>query len=320
MRPKSIVLQSILFGCIGVILIYLSFQKLDLLSLINTLKRGDYYVVLPVFLVSLLVYFSRVKRWQILFEATGEKLPANFLFASLASGYLVNFVVPRLGEFSRAIVLKKWLNIPIHQSLSTIIFERITDVLCLVAILILAFLLELLSHGSFLNEFTDGVTFFSKNKLLVALIIMALGAGYYYWIKKRKDKVSIWVKQFIEVFTKIVYMRNRGWFLFHTVIIWIGFYLMTYLWFFLFEESSGLSMYQAFLVMVLGVIARTLPIQAGSAGAYHFIVGKALMILGIGNVVANALALLIHGFQTVFTLLFGIIAYVWLLGKNKINA
>jgi uncharacterized membrane protein YbhN (UPF0104 family) len=95
---------------------------------------------------------------------------------------------------------------------------------------------------------------------------------------------------------------------------------MTYLWFFLFEESSGLSMYQAFLVMVLGVIARTLPIQAGSAGAYHFIVGKALMILGIGNVVASALALLIHGFQTVFTLLFGIIAYVWLLGKNKINA
>jgi glycosyltransferase 2 family protein len=320
MKAKSIVLQSILFACIGVVLIYLSFQKVDIDSLLKVLKTGNYVSVVPVFFVSLLVYLSRVKRWQLLFEATGEKLPANFLLASLASGYLVNFVVPRLGEFTRAIVLKKWLSTPMHLSVSTIVFERIVDILSLILILTTAFILEMLQQGSFLNEFTNGVDFLTKNKLIIILMILIAGFIFYLWVKNRKNSISRWSQDFMKVFKELCYMKNKGWFLFHTCVIWLGFYLMTYLWFFLFQESSELSMYEAYLVMVLGVIARTLPIQAGSAGAYHFVVSKALMLLGIGNVIANAIALIIHGFQAVFTILFGTFAYVWLLGKNKINS
>lgn len=319
MKAKSIILQSILFAGIGAIMVYLSFQKVDLGTLIKVLKTGNYISALPVFFVSLLVYLSRVKRWQLLFEAAGEKPPANFLLASLASGYLVNFVVPRLGEITRAIVLKNWLRTPMHLSLSTIVFERIVDLLCLVLILIAAFLIEILKQGSFLNEFTNGIDFFSKNKLLVILMILITGFIFFQWLKNRKNSISKWYQEFIEVFKKLLSMKNRGWFLFHTCIIWLGFFLMTYLWFFLFKETSELSIYKAYLVMVLGVIARTLPIQAGSAGAYHFVVSKALMLLGIGNVIANAIALIIHGFQAVLTILFGVFAYIWLLKKNKIN-
>jgi uncharacterized membrane protein YbhN (UPF0104 family) len=194
------------------------------------------------------------------------------------------------------------------------------DVICLLFILVAAFALELFNQGNLLNEFTQGVTIFSVNKLLLLLAGIGVMVVFYLWIQKRKDQISIWIKEFIAVFIKLVQMKNRTWFLIHTLIIWLGFFLMTYLWFFLFEESGTLSVYQAYLVMVLGVIARTLPIQAGSAGAYHFIVSKALVLLGVGNLVANALAIVIHGFQTVFTLLFGAIAYLWLITQKRIDS
>jgi uncharacterized membrane protein YbhN (UPF0104 family) len=85
----------------------------------------------------------------------------------------------------------------------------------------------------------------------------------------------------------------------------------------MFEESSKLSAYDAFLVMVLGVVARSLPIQAGSAGAYHFVVGQALLFLGVSLGTGNALAIVIHGFQTIITLVLGFSAYFWLLYKSK---
>lgn len=319
MSSRKVIFQTILFALLGIVLLYFSFNKIHISELVAVLKNGDYTAVLPVFLVSLMVYVSRVKRWQILYKATHKNVPESFLFASLASGYLVNFVVPRLGEITRAAVLKKWQDIPMNVSLPTIIFERMVDLLCLFLILVAAFVLELQLEGSLLNEFTNGVTFISPQKIWILSLLFPLAYLFYVWIKKRQDKVSKWIQEFISVFNQLIKMPKLAWFIFHTVLIWVGFFLMTYLWFYLFEESKTLSIYQAYLVMVLGVIARTLPIQAGSAGAYHFIVSKALIVLGVGELIANALALIIHGFQTIFTIIFGALAYIWLLGKNKIE-
>lgn len=319
MSSRKVIFQTILFALLGIVLLYFSFNKIQISELVAVLKNGDYTAVLPVFLVSLMVYVSRVKRWQILYKATHKNVPESFLFASLASGYLVNFVVPRLGEITRAAVLKKWQDIPMNVSLPTIIFERMVDLLCLFLILVAAFVLELQLEGSLLNEFTNGVTFISPQKIWILSLLFPFAYLFYVWIKKRQDKVSKWIQEFISVFNQLIKMPKLAWFIFHTVLIWVGFFLMTYLWFYLFEESKTLSIYQAYLVMVLGVIARTLPIQAGSAGAYHFIVSKALIVLGVGELIANALALIIHGFQTIFTIIFGALAYIWLLGKNKIE-
>lgn len=319
MSSKKVIIQTVLFAILGAVLLYFSFDKINISELVAVLKKGDYTVVLPVFLVSLLVYVSRVKRWQILCKAADKDVPANFLFASLASGYLVNFVVPRLGEITRAAVLKKWQNIPMNLSLPTVVFERIIDLLCLLIILVAAFVLEVQLEGSLLNEFTKGVSFVNAQKLYMLAALLPLGIIFYFWIKKREDKLSKWIQEFIGVFSQLIKMPKLGWFIFHTIIIWLGFFLMTYIWFYLFEESRSLSIYQAYLVMVLGVIARTLPIQAGSAGAYHFIVSKALIILGVGSLIANALAIIIHGFQTIFTIVFGALAYIWLLGKNRVQ-
>jgi uncharacterized membrane protein YbhN (UPF0104 family) len=315
-----VVFQSVFFALIGAILLYLSFRKTDFASIATILKSGNYWVMAPVFMVSLMVYLSRIKRWQLLYESIGTKAPLNYLFASLATGYLVNFAVPRLGEISRALILKRWLNYPVNTSLSTIVFERITDVLCLVIILIMAFTLEFVYQGSILHHFTGGVQLFTWGKFGILLVLLIVIWVLYSWLKNKKDGFSEWLNQFIQTTFTLLHMKKKAWFLFHTLVIWIGFYFMTYTWFFMFEESKDLGFYKAFLVLVLGLVPRSLPIQAGSAGAYHFVVSQALFLLGVSLTVGNALAIVIHGFQTIITLLFGGAAYLWLLlQKNASN-
>jgi glycosyltransferase 2 family protein len=314
---KNALIQTLVFALMGVFLLYLSFRKTDFSEILLVISQGDFWVMIPVLFVSIGVYISRVKRWQLLFETIKIKAPANYLLASLATGYLVNFAVPRLGEISRAIVLKKSLDYPVNDSLSTIVFERLADMLCLLIIILWAFGTEFIKDGELLNYFTKDMELFTPKKGLILFLVLSAALVAYQLLKNRKDQVSTWLNKLVQNVFLMLKMPNAKGFILHTLAIWVGFFLMTYLWFFMFKESSQLSLYDAFLIMVLGVVARSLPIQAGSAGAYHYVVSQALLLMGVNLITGNALALVIHGFQTILTLLFGFSAYLWLLYQNK---
>jgi len=52
-------------------------------------------------------------------------------------------------------------------------------------------------------------------------------------------------------------------------------------------------------------------------GAYHFLVGNLLLSYGLSDVGAQTFALLNHGYQTVFYLLFGGFSALYLFLKRK---
>jgi hypothetical protein len=112
-------------------------------------------------------------------------------------------------------------------------------------------------------------------------------------------------------------MKHRVKFLLLTFAIWTCYFLMTYLWLFTFSESKNLGMSAAFFVLVIGSIGRSIPIQGGGMGAYHFLVSQAFVLLGISLLTGNALAIIIHGAQAVFTFFTGIICFIWFLLQFK---
>lgn len=316
-KQRSSWWQWILLAAVGAGLMYLSFRSVSVGEVLQVIKGGNYAVFVPVLMVSVLVYLSRVKRWQLLLRKLGTETPPSFLFASLATGYLVNFAVPRLGEISRVMILKRWLNIPVAQGLSTVVAERAADIVCLALLLLTAGIMEAGNANSLLWHFVKPVALMpGTGKLLLLLVIAVLGTITLLFIRKRKDRFSQWIQELMHQFKLLIQLEQKAWFLFHTLVIWVGFYLMTYLWIFFFPASSGLQAADVFLVMTLGVVARSLPIQAGSAGAYHFVVSQAFVLLGIDLVTGNALAVVIHGFQSLLTLALGAGAYLWLLNKR----
>src|ERR1043166_6002252 len=303
-------LQYAIAAAGGLFLLYFSLHKIDFAELAQTLRNGNYLVVLPVALISLLVYWLRIHRWRLLFETLEMRPAKSHLFALLAVCYLVNFVVPRLGEILRCLLLKKSDKAPLNVSLSTIVFERSIDGLCLFLLLGVALATAAGNTGDVFNKYDPGDLKLGTKIFLLAAALLIFFISLYL-VRRFNNRITEWMRGFLESMLRLLKMKHGWLFILETIGIWICYYLMTYLWFFTFDDSAGLNLFQAFQVMVVGTFARSLPIQAGGAGAYHFGVSQALQFMGVSMLTGNALAIIIHGFQTVLTLILGGGSYFW---------
>lgn len=306
-----------LFLSIGAMLLYLSLHKLEIKQITETIYKGNFLLVIPVLFISIIVYFFRVLRWELLFRQINQDIPKSNLSIALCIGYLVNFAIPRLGEVTRCAILKKLNKTPINQSFTTVIFERTIDVITLLIISILAIILEYANHTSLLKSFIN-FDLIPTNQVIGLLIAFAtLIIFVVYLIYKTENKVKTWLQGFWISIKMLAKIKSIFLFSIYTICIWICYFLMTYLWFFTFTESSNLSYYMAFQIMIVGSFVRSIPLQAGSAGAYHYGVSQAFILLGISSITANALAIIIHGFQTIFTFIIGSLAYMAFVYKSK---
>ena len=306
-----------LFLSIGAMLLYMSLHKLEIKQITETIYKGNFLLVIPVLFISIIVYFFRVLRWELLFRQINQDIPKSNLSIALCIGYLVNFAIPRLGEVTRCAILKKLNKTPINQSFTTVIFERTIDVITLLIISILAIILEYANHTSLLKSFIN-FDLIPTNQVIGLLIAFAtLIIFVVYLIYKTENKVKTWLQGFWISIKMLAKIKSIFLFSIYTICIWICYFLMTYLWFFTFTESSNLSYYMAFQIMIVGSFVRSIPIQAGSAGAYHYGVSQAFILLGISSITANALAIIIHGFQTIFTFIIGSLAYMAFVYKSK---
>jgi uncharacterized protein (TIRG00374 family) len=107
------------------------------------------------------------------------------------------------------------------------------------------------------------------------------------------------------------------WFIFHTLNIWLMYFLMTYLCFYAFGPTSALGMNAALLVFVLGSLGVLVP-SPGGMGTYQLATTAALVIYGIDKSDAfsfsNILFFTINIFCNIF---FGLLAYMLLPLLNK---
>jgi uncharacterized membrane protein YbhN (UPF0104 family) len=148
-----------------------------------------------------------------------------------------------------------------------------------------------------------GITTLSVTVALILLYRILRQKSY---IKNNLTLLHKWMKQILK-------MEHRMQFWGYTFLIWLCYFLMTYIWLYLFEESAKLTWANAFFVMAVGSIGRSIPIQGGGMGAYHFLVSHAFALFGLSLVTGNALAIVIHGAQMIFTLITGAACYIWFL-------
>ncbi len=246
------------------------------------------------------------------------KVPARNLFASLCTGYLVNYAFPRLGELTRCVLIKKTDDVPFDKTLLTIVAERTIDTICLFLLLVPAFTLYSERTYDFFYEHVIHPLYqkIGWKQILAGVVVLGLIIILINVQIKRKGKAQYLAGKLADwksSIMAIIHLKQRSLFLMYTLLIWTCYFLMTYLWMFTFKESEPLGLGPAFVVMVIGSIGRSVPIQGGGMGAYHFLVSQTLHMFGISLVTGNALALIIHGAQSVLTFFTGIVAYTWLI-------
>lgn len=323
---KSIqLLRNAIFLVIGLAIIYLVFRKQNFEEIWKVLKTANLWWCIPVFICSLIGSYFRTLRWKQILSSLNFNANTNNLFNSLLFGYFVNLGVPRLGEFTRCISVKKKENIPFATSFGTVMVERLVDLVTLLITIIVAFYLEYDTISIFFKEslFLPLWGIIDKNIIQKPLVLAAIvgGIGYlFYWMftntstdeSQPQTKLDNMTNEVWEGLMSIRKINNYPKFIFYSIIIWIMYGVNSYFWLLAFKETQNLGLGVVFVIFVVSNIGKSVPVQGGGMGAYHYLVSAALLLFGIANPVGYAYAIINHGSATLYNIVLGVYAWIGL--------
>ncbi len=284
-----------------------------------SLKTAKYWMIIPVFLILSLSHFIRALRWKLLLQPLGYNPKLVNTFFAVMIGYLANFAFPRLGEILKCTILSKYENIPADKNVGTIVAERAFDVLCLLALFIVALFLQydvviasyqkLNEYSASLKESSSNLGFYIKMGTFVILIFFII------WlvISKKWNTFLIKLKSILigvlEGILSAWKLKQKHLFIFYSIAIWILYVLGT--WIGLYATSgTGVGLSAAISCLAFASIGMIL--TPGGIGAYAFLLAKVLEInnvpyaLGFANGTlqwfAQFIIILIVGFLSVILL------------------
>ena len=165
------ILLPILLGLALVIYTYQKFTPEQLKEIKQQFKNADYFYIYISLLISALALWSRGYRWKYSLAHLGyhPKISTNIM--AVCIGYFINMSIPRSGEVSRALLLKKYEDIPFDKAFGTIIAERVVDTFFLLSFIALAFVLEF-----------DVLKTFVLDKIPFQKLILLVGVGAFVFI------------------------------------------------------------------------------------------------------------------------------------------
>ncbi|MDK2977353.1 MAG: glycosyltransferase 2 family protein, partial [Bacteroidales bacterium] len=316
--------------------LYLAFRDANLEDLIEDLKKANYFWIILSLFFAFIAYASRAYRWRLLIEPLNYKPSFKNVFHALMFGYFANLAFPRIGEISRCAALTKSDKIPMDSLIGTVLIERAIDVVVLLILLFVIFVAKIESFGLFIKE---NVFIPLSQKVIHTIdfsiyywigIIVLLGVSVFliYFFRKKFKRVKIVIKirklirGVVSGVKTVNKMRSRPVFLLHTVIIWVMYFLMTYVAVFSIPATQSLTPIDGLFLLVIGGLGMSAPVQGG-IGAFHWIISSGLTLYGISKTDGLVLATILHESQVVMVLVLGIIAVITLFliprSKSKNN-
>lgn len=271
----------------------------------------------------ILAQMFRGWRWNQTLEPIGEKARTSTAINSIFLSYAVSLVVPRIGEFARCGVLKRYDGVSFPKALGTVVMERAIDSVLVMLIALLTFVFQFKIFNIFFNRTGTNIetilSGFSATGYIVTAVcgIAVCILGWY--IMRRfaiYNKVKATVRGIWQGIMSIRNVKNPLLFIALTLGIWASYFLHYYLTFFCFESTAHLGMACALVTFIVGSIAVIVPTPNG-AGPWHFAVKTMLILYGVGDIDALNFVLIVHSVQTLLVVALGVYAWAALSFTNK---
>ena len=295
MKKKILnILKSVLFIGLGSSILYLIFRaqnkayieqcKVDgipladcslLDKLVTDFTSANFFWLFMVILAYTISNISRTARWQMLLRPLGLNInPLNGFF-TIMLGYFANLGFPRIGEFVRAGTLARYEKTEFEKVMGTVVVDRVIDVFSLLIAILLAFVFSFKELSAFLDSMPMS---FSGTKLLLLLAVVGLaGVGLvFYLVKNYPDNFLVKkILGFLEGVKAIKDIDRPFWFLFHSVLIWVMYFVMIWVGLYAFGPTAHLGATAGLLLFVVGSLGIVIP-TPGGMGTYHALVGACL--------------------------------------------
>ena len=256
-------------------------------------------------------------------EPIGHKPRFVNTFMAVMIGYLMNMAFPRMGEISRCGVLSRYEKISFTKLFGTVVAERLIDVVSLLLLLLIVIfsqfgkMINFIHHNPEIQKKLTAV--FTSPFLIIGIaaliIVVYLFRNTFKQTKIFRKMVAI-LQNFKEGFISIRSIKRKGWFWFHSVFIWVCYYLMLYAVFFAFDFTSDLNPIAGLTTFVLASFGMVAPVQGG-IGAWHFMAIEALTLYGVAYENGVIFAFVAHTSSTVMIILVGLISMMILPFINR---
>lgn len=321
----------------ALLFLWFAFKNIDIDELWQQILLVNYYW-LPVFILLLVLsHYIRAERWRLLLPDEFQKTNRSTLFAGVMLGYVVNNIIPRLGEISRPVYVSKKTGLKSGILIGTVVIERVFDIITLLCIAMIALFLLIKDLGTLenllgLEGWSSAYYLFIPLLIFILLLVIWLFYKVILYIDTHIDiqnpllsKVITFGRSFSEGLISLKRVKNWPLFLLLTMCMWLGYILMIYLPFYMIEMQAefGLNFWDAVVLTVVSSVGVTIPTPAG-IGSYHLLIQQSLHVLyEVPLAKGLTYATVIHAVTILAVFIVGPIALWWdktVTMKNSVEA
>ncbi|ELV7525826.1 flippase-like domain-containing protein, partial [Flavobacterium psychrophilum] len=302
---------------LGIYLIYYKYNEFtteQIHEIKGYFKNANYFYIYLSLVIALFGFISRAYRWKYAIQHLGYQTHFYNNLMAVCVGYFMNLTIPRSGEFSRALVLKNYENMPFDKAFGTIVAERVVDTL----IFLLFVFASLLFQFNVLKNYV--LTKIPVENLIilasigfVGFVLLLLLWIYSNWkiVSAIKEKLS----GLIEGMSSILKMEQKWKFLFHSFFIWFTYILMFYVTIFALKETSNISFGAVIIAFVFGTLA--VGFTNSGFGVYPLLIAEIFMLYGVPDTAGTAFGWLTWASQTILMIALGGLSFLFLPILNR---
>ena len=317
-------LKAIISLGIGLLIFLWIYGETDLTDLWTQLRSGIHYqwIVLALIFTGL-GEIVRGIRWKQLITPLGKTPKTSNLIYSVFVNYLVNLILPRMGEVSRCAIISKYEKISFTKTIGTLITERAIDLFSMIMVVFVTFLILTNYFYDFLAQkvgISGGIIEIFTSVWLYAGIIVIAVLIWFVFTRFREvaliRKINQAAKNIWIGIKTIRQVEGKFQFCFLTLLLWVIYFCQFYFCVFAFDFTSELTPLQGLFIFVMGNFGIIVPVQGG-LGTWHWMVIYSMVFLGIAESDAKIFALVVHGTQMLLSILLGIVGLIALPLNNR---
>ena len=297
---------------ISLVLLYLTMRDIEWADLWQIFRQANYLYLIPAVLILILINWVRAYRWRLLAYPDTD-LPLPLVFSYVNIGYLFNNILPaKAGDLFRAYLIGRRISGGIGQGLSTVLIERLLDVLTTVVILVI--LIPLVNLPAWL---TQGGLLFGAATIVgtIALLVLSrFGEQGVDWVWRFVGRIPLvghpkikgFVQNLVNGFHALTIGRILPGVLGGSALIWLGYATFNYT-IMAALKMTYLPFSAAALVLTATAFSMIVPSSPGAIGVFEGAAMLALAVYGVGETAAAGYAYGLHIFTNVTLILFGLV-------------
>lgn len=304
----------ILLGVFLIVYFYNKLKPQELRDIEASFRNADYTYIFIALIFGFISHAARAYRWKYMLEQMGYTSPFKNNFMAVWIAYFMNMTIPRSGEVSRALVLKKYEDIPFDKAFGSIIAERVVDFIILLAFITTAVLLQFDVLKTYLSKTIPIEKLLIYGVVATSVFITSILIFIYSkskWILMIKGKISGLTEGLLSIWK----MDKKWSFIFYTAVIWISYVLTFYSAIFSLPETSNITLGVVVTAFVIGSLA--ISFSNGGFGVFPVAIAKVLELYGVSFSTGFAFGWIIWTSQTVQIFILGGFSFLLLPILNR---